>query len=171
MTRLYLGPRAAILIPFALLIWAQQDIAPVAAASISEAVLAEGPRGLSPEQFAKIQKRLAAFGKSGPLNQKLTLTLGATQGNEQLSIREVSFEREGFQHGFLQSLTPGDDRIILLFRTPEKSWIAFLTNSRFDLLSAATWDEGELPKPMAPDEAKNTFSNELIYWSVISDLF
>ena len=131
--------------------------------------LLEGPT-LSSEQFAKIKKRLEGFGKSGPISSKLTLALGATEGSEQMEVREVSFERDGYQHGFLQSRRFGDDRIIMLFRTPEKNWMAFLTNTRFTLLSAATWDAGELPKPLTREEAREAFANELIYWATLSEL-
>jgi hypothetical protein len=131
--------------------------------------LVEGPT-LTSEQFAKIKRRLEAFGKSGPINSKLTLALGATEGSEQMEVREVSFERDGYQHGFLQSLRFGDNRIIMLFRTPEKNWMAFLTNTRFTLLSAATWDAGEQPKPLTPKEASDAFANELIYWATLSEL-
>jgi hypothetical protein len=131
--------------------------------------LVEGPT-LSSEQFAKIKKRLEVFGKSGPISSKLTLALGATDENEQMEVREISFERDGYQHGFLQSRGFGDNRIIMLFRTPEKNWMAFLTNTRFTLLSAATWDAGELPKPLTPKEASEAFANEMIYWATLSEL-
>jgi hypothetical protein len=131
--------------------------------------LVEGPT-LSSEQFAKIKKRLEAFGKSGPISSKLTIALGATEGSEQMDVREVSFERDGYQHGFLQSRRFGDDRIIILFRTPEKNWMAFLTNTRFTLLSAATWNAGEQPTPLTPKEASEAFANELIYWATLSEI-
>jgi len=87
-----------------------------------------------------------------------------------MEVREISFDRDGYQHGFMESRRFGDDRIIILFRTPEKSWMAFLTNTRFNLLSAAAWDAGELPKSLTREEANDAFANEIIYWATLSEL-
>jgi hypothetical protein len=125
---------------------------------------------LSTEQFAKIKRRLETFGKTRSISSKLTIALGATEGSVEMEIREISFDRDGYQHGFMQSRRFGDDRIIILFRTPEKSWMAFLTNTRFSLLSAAAWDAGELPKPLTREEATDAFANEIIYWATLSEL-
>jgi hypothetical protein len=126
--------------------------------------------GLSSGQYKKIKNRLTSSGISRPLPIKLTLALGATVGEEQLNIREISFDRDGFQHGFLQSSIFGDDRIIFLFRTPGNNWMAFLTNVSFNLISAAAWDAGELPKPLMIEEAKDAFDHELIYWATLSEI-
>lgn len=126
--------------------------------------------GLTSEQLNRIKKRLASSGISRTLPAKLTVALGATAGDEQLNVREISFERDGFQHGFLQSANFGDGRVILLFRTPEKNWLAFLTNASFDLVSAAAWDSSELPKALTIEEAKEAFEHELLYWATLSEI-
>ena len=96
--------------------------------------------------------------------------LGLTRGTETLSVRELAFEREGHQHGIYKSVAPGDDRIILAFRTPEKRWTAFVTDTQFRLASAIVWNAGETPVTWPNAEALPAFNNELTYWSVIADL-
>src|ERR1700736_3354654 len=86
---------------------------------------------LSKQQWAKIVKRMDENGQTRDLPFKVAEHLGLTRGAEVLTVRELAFEREGNQHGIYRSVDPKDDRIILAFRTPEKRWTAFLTDSRF----------------------------------------
>jgi hypothetical protein len=125
---------------------------------------------LGSEQWAKIAKRLAEAGTTRDLPFKVAESLGLTKGAEVLTVRELAFERQGYQHGIYRSLDPKDDRIILAFRTPEKRWTAFLTDTRFRLILAVVWNAGETPQRWPDDEALPAFNNELGYWSVIAEL-
>jgi hypothetical protein len=126
---------------------------------------------LSNEQWAKIAKRMAEAGTTRDLPFKVAESLGLTRGAEVLTVRELALERQGYQHGIYHSLDPKDDRIILAFRTPEKRWTAFLTDTRFRLVRAIVWNAGETPQRWPDDEALPAFNNELGYWSVIAELF
>jgi hypothetical protein len=126
---------------------------------------------LTPAQWAKIVKRMDAQGDTRVLPFKVAEHLGLTKGTQILTVRELAFEREGYQHGIYRNLDPKDDRVILAFRTPEKRWTAFLTDSRFKLLSAIVWSAGEEPVPWPNGESLPAFNNELVYWSVLADLF
>src|SRR5262249_6955937 len=96
----------------------------------------DGGAPLSQEQWAKIAKRLDDAGTTRDLPFKVAEHLGLTRGTEVLTVRELAFERQGYQHGIYRSVDPKDDRIILAFRTPEKRWTAFLTDTRFRLVLA-----------------------------------
>jgi hypothetical protein len=125
---------------------------------------------LSKEQWEKIAKRIAEAGTTRDLPFKVAESLGLTKGAEVLTVRELAFERQGNQHGIYRSVNPKDDRIILAFRTPEKRWTAFLTDSTFRLALAVVWNAGESPQRWPDDEALPAFNNELGYWSVIAEL-
>ena len=125
---------------------------------------------LSKEQWAKLAKRMAEAGTTRDLPFKVAESLGLTRGAEVLTVRELAFERQGYQHGIYRSVDPKDDRIILVFRTPEKRWTAFLTDTSFRLVLAIVWNAGETPERWPDDEALPAFNNELGYWSVIADL-
>jgi hypothetical protein len=127
--------------------------------------------GLTPAQWAKIVKRMDAGGDTRVLPFKVAEHLGLTKGTEILTVHELAFEREGYQHGIYRNVDPKDDRVILAFRTPEKRWTAFLTNTRFKLVSAIVWNAGSDPLPWPDNEALPAFNNELAYWSVLADLF
>jgi hypothetical protein len=101
---------------------------------------------------------------------KVAEHLGLTKGSETLTVHELAVERDGYQHGIYKSVDPGDDRIILAFRTPEKRWTAFVTDTRFRLLSAIVWNAGESPVPWPNDQALPAFKNEMGYWSVLAEL-
>jgi hypothetical protein len=126
---------------------------------------------LSQEQWAKIARRMAEAGTTRDLPFKVAESLGLTRGAEVLTVRELAFERQGYQHGIYRSVDPKDDRIILAFRTPDKRWTAFLADSRLRLVLAIVWNAGETPQRWPLDEALPAFNNELGYWSVIADLF
>ncbi len=126
---------------------------------------------LTPAQWAKIVKRMDAGGDTRVLPFKVAEHLGLTKGTEILTVRELAFEREGYQHGIYRNVDPKDDRVILAFRTPEKRWTAFLTDTRFKLVSAIAWNAGSDPVPWPIGEALPAFNNELTYWSVLADLF
>jgi hypothetical protein len=132
---------------------------------------AKADRVLDGQQLRKILKRLDEGGRTRPLPAKVTAALGATKGDETLDVREIAFERAEHEHGFYKSLKPGDDRIILAFRTPEKRWTAFLTNSRLKLVAAVSWNAGETPTPWQGAEAARAFENELAYWAILADTF
>ena len=142
-----------------------------AAASGDAAPKADAAAQLTPEQWAKIVKRMDAGGDTRVLPAKVAEHLGLTKGAEVLTVHELAFEREGYQHGIYRNIAPKDDRVILAFRTPEKRWTAFLTNTRFTLVAAIVWNAGEDPVPWPKDEALPAFKNELVYWSVLADLF
>jgi hypothetical protein len=125
---------------------------------------------LSREQLVKLLKRMDESGQTRILPFKVAEHLGLTKGSETLTVRELAFERDGYQHGIYKSVDPKDDRIILAFRTPEKRWTAFLTDARFRLISAIVWNAGEVPVPWANDQASPVFHNELGYWSVLAEL-
>lgn len=125
---------------------------------------------LTKEQWAKIEKRMDEKGDVRVLPFKVADHLGLTKGTETLTVRELAFEREGYQHGIYRSVDPADQRIILAFRTPEKKWTAFVTNTRFQLLAAIVWNAGETPVAWPNAEALPAFRNELGYWSVLADL-
>jgi len=129
----------------------------------------DGPL-LGKEQWAKIAKRMAEAGTTRDLPFKVAESLGLTRGAEVLTVRELAFERQGYQHGIYRSIDPKDGRIILAFRTPEKRWTAFLTDNRFQLALAIVWNAGESPQRWPDDEALPAFNNELGYWSVVADL-
>jgi hypothetical protein len=126
---------------------------------------------LTPQQWAKIAKRMETSGDTRDLPPKVAAHLGLTKGAETFAVHELAFEREGYQHGIYRSVDPKDDRVILAFRTPEKKWTAFLTDGRFKLVSAIVWNAGDEPAPWPPGEALPAFNNELVYWSVLADLF
>jgi len=139
------------------------------------AVCAAAPKSdadalLSKEQWAKIVKAMDAKGQTRILPFKVADHLGLTRGTETLKVRELAFERDGFQHGIYKTLDPRDDRIVMAFRTPEKRWTAFVTGTGFELVSAIVWNAGETPVPWPNGEALPAFRNELTYWSVIADL-
>jgi hypothetical protein len=148
----------------------------VVAASVSAmggsaaAPKAEAAR-LTPAQWAKIVKRIETGGGTRVLPFKVAEHLGVTKGAEVMTVRELAFEREGYQHGIYRNIDPKDDRVILAFRTPEKRWTAFLTNTQFKLVSAIVWNAGSDPVPWPNRDALPAFNNELIYWSVLADLF
>jgi hypothetical protein len=129
-----------------------------------------GPPPLDGEHLRKILKRLDEIGRTRPIPPKVTEQLGITKGDQVLNVREIAFERAGYQHGFYKGLEKGDDRLILAFRTPEKKWTAFLTDSRLNLVAAVTWDAGETPVSWQGEEAAHAFDNELAYWATIIDL-
>jgi hypothetical protein len=131
---------------------------------------AEAEAPLSREQWAKIVKRMDENGQTRDLPFKVAEHLGLTKGAQVMTVRELAFEREGFQHGVYRSVDPKDDRIILAFRTPEKRWTAFLTDPHFRLLLAVVWNAGDTPERWPNDEALPAFHNELGYWSVLADL-
>jgi hypothetical protein len=126
---------------------------------------------LTSQQWAKIAKRMESGGDTRDLPPKVAEHLGLTKGAASFRVHELAFEREGYQHGIYRSLDPKDDRVILAFRTPEKKWTAFLTNTRFKLVSAIVWNAGDEPAPWPASEALPAFNNELVYWSVLADLF
>jgi hypothetical protein len=125
---------------------------------------------LSKTQWAKIVKRMDQSGQVRTLPFKVAEHLGLTKGSETLTVHELAVERDGYQHGIYKSVDPGDDRIILAFRTPEKRWTAFVTDTRFGLLSAIVWNAGESPIPWPNDQALPAFKNEMGYWSVLAEL-
>ena len=120
----------------------------------SGSCLAQGSGAiLDDSHLRKIFKRLDEAGRTREVPAKVTAALGVTQGDETLQVREVAFERAEYEHGFYKSLRPGDDRIILAFRTPEKKWTAFLTNSRLRLLTGTRGRRrrrGTAPTPRKP---------------------
>lgn len=146
----------------------------VASAMLALATADAAPKSdggpLGQEQWAKIEKRMAEAGTMRDLPFKVAESLGLTKGAQVLTVRELAFERQGYQHGIYRSVDPKDDRIILAFRTPEKRWTAFLTDTRFRLRLAIVWNAGEAPQRWPDDEALPAFNNELGYWSVIADL-
>jgi hypothetical protein len=125
---------------------------------------------LTQEQWAKIAKRMDEKGDVRVLPFKVADHLGLTKGTETLTVRELAFEREGYQHGIYRSVDLADQRIILAFRTPEKRWTAFVTDRRFGLITAIVWNAGETPVRWPNVEALPAFRNELGYWSVLADL-
>jgi hypothetical protein len=139
---------------------ASGDAAPKAVAS-----------ALTPAQWAKIAKRMDSSGDTRDLPAKVAVHLGLTKDAAAYAVHELAFEREGYQHGIYRSVDPKDDRVILAFRTPEKKWTAFLTNTRFKLVSAIVWNAGDEPASWPASEALPAFNNELVYWSVLADLF
>ena len=126
---------------------------------------------LTPEQWAKIAKRMDTSGDTRVLPTKVAAHLGLIKGTETFTVHELAFEREGYQHGIYRSVDPKDDRVILAFRTPEKKWTAFLTNTRFKLVSAIVGSAGDEPVAWPASESLPAFDNELVYWSVLADLF
>jgi hypothetical protein len=130
----------------------------------------EGPI-LGDQQLRKIFKRLDEAGRTRALPAKVTAALGATKGDETLEVREIAFERAAYEHGFYKGVKAGDDRIILAFRTPEKRWTAFLTDSRLRLVAAVSWNAGEAPTPWKGADANQAFANELAYWAVLAETF
>lgn len=125
---------------------------------------------LTGEQWGKILKRMDENGKTRTLPFKVAEYLGLNKGTETLTVRELAFERDGYQHGIYKNVDPKDDRIILAFRTPEKRWTAFVTDTRFRLIGAIVWNAGETPVPWPNDQASPVFNNELGYWSVLAEL-
>ena len=122
-------------------------------------------------QLQKILKHLGEKGITRELPIKVTAQLGLTKGEETLTVREVAFERAGYQHGFYKSLKSRDDHLLLAFRTPEKKWTAFLTNSKLKLIAAVSWNAGEMPEVWSGSEAEQAFANELAYWATLAELF
>ena len=131
---------------------------------------ADAAATLSKEQWEKIVKRMEAGGLVRTLPFKVAEHLGLTKGAETLTVRELAFEREGYQHGIYRNIDPKDGRIIFAFRTPEKKWTAFLADARFRLISAIVWNAGEAPVDWPKDEALPAFKNEIGYWSVLAEL-
>jgi len=134
------------------------------------AAAADAEPVLSGEQWARIFKRMDERGQTRALPSKVSETLGLTRGSETMNVREIAFEREGYQHGIYRSLGATSDRIILVFRTPEKKWMAFLTDTRSQLKTAIIWDAGEQPVRWPNDQASPIFDNEIGYWSVLAEL-
>ena len=159
---------AGALTAFAVLACAPGAVAPCRAQTAKAAQ--DGPI-LGDEQLRKILKRLDEAGRTRPIPAKVTAALGATKGNETLEVREIAFERAAYEHGFYKGTKAGDDRIILAFRTPEKRWTAFLTNSRLRFIAAASWNAGEAPTPWEGAEANQAFVNELAYWAILAETF
>ena len=145
-------------------------VAMLAVVTASAAPKADDGPPLGPEQWAKIARRMAEAGTTRDLPFKVAESLGLTKGAEVLTVRELAFERQGYQHGIYRSVDPKDTRIILAFRTPEKRWTAFLTDGTFRLALAVVWNAGETPQRWPDDEALPAFRNELGYWSVIAEL-
>jgi hypothetical protein len=143
----------------------------LSAAASGDAAPRADSTALTPAQWAKIVKRMDNSGDTRALPAKVAAHLGLTKGAETFTVHELAFEREGYQHGVYRSVDPNDDRVILAFRTPEKKWTAFLTNTRFELVSAIVWSAGDEPAPWPANEALPAFNNELVYWSVLADLF
>jgi len=141
------------------------------ASAVCAAAKTDSAARLTPEQWAKIVKRMDGSGDTRVLPFKVAEHLGLTRGTEILTVHELAFEREGYQHGIYRNVDPKDDRVILAFRTPEKKWTAFLTDTRFKLISAIVWSAGSEPVPWPNNEALPAFNNELAYWSVLADLF
>lgn len=125
---------------------------------------------LGADQWAKIVKTMETNGKTRTLPFKVADLLGLTRGTETLTVRELAFERDGYQHGIYRSVDPADQRVILAFRTPEKRWTAFVADSKFKLIAAIVWSAGETPVPWSQAEALPAFNNELGYWSVLAEL-
>jgi hypothetical protein len=125
---------------------------------------------LTKEQWGKIVRQMDQKGTVRDLPFKVAESLGLTKGSQVMTVRELALEREGYQHGIYRSVDPADTRIILAFRTPEKRWSAFVTDSRFQLIAAIAWNAGEAPVAWPSDEALPAFRNELAYWSVIAEL-
>ena len=141
----------------------------LACAPLGRAAPKAEPR-LTHEQWAKIEKRLEQNGQTRILPFKVADHLKLTRGTQVLTVYELAFEREGYQHGIYRSVDRKDDRIVLAFRTPEKKWTAFLTDTKFKLISAIVWNAGEDVSQWPNTEALAAFNNELVYWSVIADL-
>jgi hypothetical protein len=129
------------------------------------------PAPLDPGQLQKILKHLDEKGITRELPIKVTAQLGVTKGEETLIVREVAFERASYQHGFYKSLKAHDDHLLLAFRTPEKKWTTFLTNSKLKLIAAVSWNAGEMPEIWGGSEADQAFANELAYWATLAELF
>jgi hypothetical protein len=125
---------------------------------------------LTKEQWAKIVRQMDEQGNVRDLPFKVAESLGLTKGSQVLRVRELAFEREGYQHGIYRSVDPADSRVILAFRTPEKRWSAFVTDTRFELIAAIAWNAGETPVAWPKAEALPAFRNELAYWAVIAEL-
>jgi hypothetical protein len=125
---------------------------------------------LTKEQWAKIVRQMDQKGNVRDLPFKVAESLGLTKGSQVMTVHELALEREGYQHGIYRSVDPADTRIILAFRTPEKRWSAFVTDSRFELIAAIAWNAGEAPVAWPKDEALPAFRNELAYWSVVAEL-
>jgi hypothetical protein len=126
---------------------------------------------LDDSHLRRMFKRLGEAGRTREIPAKVTAALGVTTGDETLQVREIAFERAGNEHGFYKSLRPGDDHIILAFRTPDKKWTAFLTSSRLQLIAAASWNAGEAPTPWKGAEPAQAFMNELAYWAILAETF
>ncbi len=125
---------------------------------------------LTKEQWAKLVKQMDQKGDVRDLPFKVAESLGLTKGTQVMTVHELAFEREGYQHGIYRSVDPADGRIILAFRTPEKRWSAFVTDTRFGLIAAIVWNAGEAPAPWPNAEALPAFRNELAYWSVLAEV-
>jgi hypothetical protein len=125
---------------------------------------------LTKEQWAKIVKQMDQNGEVRDLPFKVAESLGLTKGSQIMTVHELAFEREGYQHGIYRSVDPADTRIIIAFRTPEKRWSAFVTDARFQLIAAIAWNAGETPVVWPKAEALPALRNELAYWSVIAEL-
>jgi hypothetical protein len=126
---------------------------------------------LDRQQLGKVLKKLDETGRTRAIPAKVTAALGATKGEETLDVREIAFQRAEYEHGFYKPVNPSDDRIILAFRTPEKKWSAFLTDSRLGLIAAISWNAGDAPVRWEGAEAQQAFDNELAYWAILAETF
>lgn len=159
--------RRGVAIVLAMLVMAGVLIVP---GTTSRAETVTAVPALDREQLAKIFKRLEEAGRTRPIPSKVTVQLGLTTGDEMLTVREIAFERAEYQHGFYKVLRPGDDRIILAFRTPEKKWTAFLTDPRLKLIAAVSWNAGDTPERWQGAGANQAFDNELAYWATLAEI-
>jgi hypothetical protein len=55
--------------------------------------------------------------------------------------------------------------------TPDKKWTAFLTNARFELIAAVSWNAGDTPTRRLGAETHQAFANEIAYWAILADTF
>jgi hypothetical protein len=131
---------------------------------------ADPTEAISPSEIAKILKRADETGRTRSLPSKLTEPLGASSGDETLSVQELVFEHDEYQHGFYRIMKPGDDRIILVLRTPEKDWVAFLADARFKLISSVGWHSGQIPMKTNVVDTRPLFNNEVAYWAALAEI-
>ena len=73
------------------------------ASASAAAPKADAGAPLSKEQWAKLAKRMAEAGTTRDLPFKVAESLGLTRGAEVLTVRELAFERQGYQHGIYRS--------------------------------------------------------------------
>lgn len=132
---------------------------------------------LSAPEIATILKRMKEIGRTRSMPAKITEPLGASHHDETLTAGELVFEHDDYQHGFYKILAPGgdiltrgDDRFILVLRTPQRHWMAFLANARLELVSAVQWQAGGNPEPAAISETRSLFDNEIAYWAALAEI-